>query len=144
MVNYTRQDFIVYGVMFVVAAGLFGMLAYSTLYAFPWQSHWLVAKGMVTEILPGAKQQTVYYSYLVDGRRIDSKERFHWHAMLLHAGDPLVVRYNPELPERSVIQTGLTIATFVWMLCSLFALAGAVSMFRSPPGEGVAIKWSWV
>ena len=121
-VNYTKKDRISYGLFGLFASAFFTMMSYSTIYSFPWQSHWSTTTGVVKEIKRNAKVQNVEYSYSADNRNFVAKEQFHWHGMLLHPGDQVVVRYDPAAVVRSTIQTGPTTATGLWILGSLFML----------------------
>ncbi|CAN5286662.1 hypothetical protein BH11CYA1_BH11CYA1_12100 [soil metagenome] len=140
-VTYTRSDFRVYGTLALLMAGLAAMMTYSTLYSFPWQADWATTPGVVTDVQSMGKTQRVDYTYPVAKQEIARFERFHWHGMLLHKGDAVVVRYDPSFPFRSKIQTGPTIATVGWGLSVIFTMVSAVSIFQSQPGETTVVKW---
>ena len=139
--DYSKRDFVIFGTLLVFAAGFFAMLTYSTLYSFPWQSHWAKVPGVVTDVQSMGKTQRVDYSYTVAKKEITRYERFQFHGFLVHKGDAVVIRYDPGFPFRSKIQTGPTIATVVWGLCVIFLLVSAVDLFGRQPGPAVALKW---
>lgn len=140
-VNYSKNDRVFYGILTLCFSGLFALMSYATVYSFPWQWHWSSTTGVISEVRQSAKMQNVEYSYSADNRNFVAHERFHWHGMLLHKGDSVVVRYDPALVVRSAIQTGPTIATGLWIVCSLFSLVAAIAQFKAPTGPAIGMKW---
>lgn len=139
-INYTKKDRIFYGLFGLFASAFFAMMSYSTIYSYPWHSHWSTTKGIVKEVRRNAKVQNVEYSYSADNRNFVAKEQFHWHGMLLHTGDQVVVRYDPVVVAHSAIQTGPTTATGLWILGSLFMLIEAIKQFKAPTGPVTGMK----
>lgn len=139
-VNYSKSDRMFYGILSLFASALCVMMSYSTIYSFPWQSHWSTTTGIVKEISRNGKVQNVEYSYSADNRNFVAKEQFHWHGMLLHSGDQVVVRYDPSAVVHSVIQTGATTATGLWIIAALSTLIAAIGQFRAPTGPATGMK----
>lgn len=135
-ISYSRKDRIFYGVLTVFISGLFALMSYATVYSFPWQWHWSSTTGVITAVRQSAKTQNVEYSYTADNRHFVANQRFHLHGMLVHKGDSVVVRYDPALVARCAIQTGPTIATGLWIICSIFSLMAAIDQFKAPAGPG--------
>jgi hypothetical protein len=139
-VSYSKSDRMFYGILSLFASGLCLMMSYSTIYSFPWQSHWSTTTGIVKEISRNGKVQNVEYSYSADNRNFVAKEQFHWHGNLLHPGDQVIVRYDPVVVAYSAIQTGPTTATGLWIVASFFTLIAAIGQFKAPTGPAIGMK----
>lgn len=139
-VNYSKNDGMFYGILSLFASALCFMMSYSTIYSFPWQSHWSTTTGIVKEVSWNGKAQNVDYSYSADNRNFVAKKKFHWHGRLLHPGDQVVVRYDPVAVAHSVIQSGLTTATGLYIFAALLSLMAAVAQFKAPTAPATSMK----
>lgn len=132
---YSKPELVFYGIICLALTCFFSVLSYSTIYSYPWQSHWGTTSGVIGSSKTAGKVFRVAYSYQVGDRTMVGQETFHLHGWLVHPGDKVVVRYNPETPAISVIQTGLTFATVIWGSCAVFAFMFSIAMFASQPGR---------
>ncbi len=115
-VPYSKADFYVYAVVSLVLCLFFSMVTYSTIWSYPWQSHWARTTGKITAIKPGYKLwHFVRYSYQAADRQYEGEEGFQLHGFVVSTGQPATVRYDPAKPAISVIETGVTLATFIWL-----------------------------
>lgn len=121
--EYPAIDKAVYLVLTFAMSMFFFFMSYSTVWSYPWQSDWGVATGKITGIVLGNKLwRHVYYTYEANHQPYTYKQSFQCYGYCVSPGESVTVRYRPDAPGISVIQTGAIPVTFMYLTAGLLLL----------------------
>ncbi len=121
--EYSAIDKAVFLVLTFIISMFFLFMSYSTVYAYPWQSDWGVATGKITGIVEGYKLwRHVYYTYQVNNSSYTYHQGFQCYGYCVSPGESVTVRYRPDAPSISVIQTGANPVTFLYLTAGILLL----------------------
>jgi hypothetical protein len=140
--GYYRKDWIAISLVGAILFVFFSILAYSTMFSYPWQSDWGHATGQITQYRSGAKlSRSVRYTYPVGKESFNGFATFQFHGLFLWKGASVHVRFDPKVPSNSVIESGFTFATVCYSAIALicFSVVICAILVQFPQGNPVDI-----
>lgn len=123
---YQRNDFLLYGLITGLFALVFGVLAYSTVWSYPWQSNWDKVNGTIISNRAGFRQCFVTYSYSFKEIKYEQSEVFKVFGSTLKPGDRVAVRVEPTNPNHAKIESGFNLATVLYLIAA--TMSGLIAL----------------